>query len=117
MKSLVVNDGGHCYLVLLKEETNLPALPVKEGPPHIVFLNWWRRQCTLRSIPYTYRVAEPQGIRIIQSMLKKHTIGELQELANHFMLDHGELLRSDPRHFSIFAGMVPTMQKELRREG
>lgn len=116
MKTLTVSDGGHRYLLLVNEEADLPALPKKEVPPHMLFLNWWREQCGRMNIPYTYRVAEPQGIRIIQSLLKKHTVEELQELATHFLLDHGDRLRADPRHFSIFASLVPTMQKELKRE-
>lgn len=80
------------------------------------FMGWWRGQCERMGIPYVFRVAEPQGVRIIQSLLKKHTLEELQELALHFLLDHGDRLREDARHFSIFASMVPTMQQELKRE-
>lgn len=116
MKTLTVSDAGHRYLLLVKEDADLPALPTKEEPLHQQFLSWWRGQCERMGIPYTFRVAEPQGIRIIQSLLKKHTLEELQELGRHFLLDHGDRLREDPRHFSIFASLVPTMKQELKRE-
>jgi hypothetical protein len=116
LKSLTVSDGGHRYLLLVREDANLPALPEKEVASHTRFMNWWREQCGRMGIPYVYRVAEPQGIRVIQSLLKKYTLEELQELALHFLLDHGDRLRDDPRHFSIFASLVPTMKQELTRE-
>jgi hypothetical protein len=75
---------------------------------------WWRAQCQKRGIPYPYRTAEPQGIRIIRRLLERHTFEELQELAVHFMLDHGDRLREDPNHFAIFASLLETMQEELR---
>lgn len=116
MKTLVVSDSGHRYLLLVREDADLPALPQKEEPLHVQFLNWWRSQCERMGIPYVFRVAEPQGHRIIQALLKKHSLEELQELGTHFLLDHGDRLRDDPRHFSIFASLVPTMEKELKRE-
>ena len=116
MKSLTISDGGHRFLLSVKEDVELPALPKQEKPPHVRFMDWWRGECGKMDISYEYRVAEPQGVRIVQSLLKRHTLDELQELATHFLLDHGGRLRSDPRHFAIFASMVPTMQKELKRE-
>jgi len=115
LKTLSISDGGHRYLLMVKEDASLPALPRQEILPHMKFINWWRSECQKMDIPYVYRVAEPQGIRIVQSLLKKHSLSDLQELGTHFLLDHGDRLRSDPRHFSIFASLVPTMQKELKR--
>jgi hypothetical protein len=115
MKTIVVSDGGHRYLLLLREDVDLPALPEKEVAPHMQFISWWRGQCERMGIPYTYRVAEPQGIRIVQSLLRKHTVDELTELARHFLFDHGDRLREDPRHFVIFSSLVPTMKQELKR--
>jgi hypothetical protein len=117
LKSITVSDGGHRFSVQVREDVELPALPKVEKPPHARFLDWWRSECSKMNIPYTWRIAEPQGIRIIQSLLKKHSLDELQELGTHFLLDHGDRLREDPRHFSIFASLVPTMQKELKRDG
>lgn len=116
VKSLVVSDGGHRFLLLVREDVELPPLPTKAKPLYALFMDWWRAECGKMNIPYEWTVAEPQGIRIVQSLLRKHTVDELQELARHFFLDHGSRLRSDPRHFSIFASMVPAMKQELNRE-
>ena len=117
MKSIIISDSGNRYILLIREDVDLPPLPEQEQPAHIRFLNWWKDECRKRGIDYVYRVAEPQGHRIIQSLLKKHSIEELQELANHFFLDHGDKLREDNRHFAIFASLVPTMKQELKRDG
>jgi hypothetical protein len=114
VKSLVISDGGHRFQLLLREDVDLPAVTIREEPAHMQFISWWRGQCKQRSIAYVYRVAEPQGIRIVQNLLKKHTFEELQQLAHHFFLDYGERLRSDARHFSIFASLVETLKGELR---
>lgn len=114
MKALTVSDGGHRFEVSLREDVELPALPEKTAAPHQKFLTWWREQCADAGITYEYRVAEPQGIRIIQQMLKKRDIGRLQELATHFFLDYGHRLREDPRHFAIFASMVDTLDHDLK---
>ena len=114
-KSLTVSDGGHLFEVSLREDAELPPLPEKAPAPHQRFLDWWREQCYNAGITYEYRVAEPQGIRIIQQMLKKRDIGRLQELATHFFLDYGDKLREDPRHFAIFASMVNKIDHELKK--
>lgn len=114
MKTLTVSDGGHRFQLLLREDVDLPAVAVREEPAHMRFIAFWRDQCKKRSISYVYRVAEPQGIRIVQSLLKKYTFEELQQLAHHFFLDYGERLRSDGRHFSLFASLVETLKGELR---
>jgi len=115
MKSLTVSDGGHLFYVSVREDAELPSLPDKPEAPHQRFLNWWREQCSYSGITYEYRVAEPQGIRIIQQMLKKRSLSRLQELATHFFLDYGsKLLRDDPRHFAIFASLVDTLDHELK---
>lgn len=112
--TLTVSDGGHLFDVSLREGVELPALPEKVQAPHQKFLSWWREQCSYAGITYEYRVAEPQGIRIIQQMLKKRDIGRLQELATHFFLDYGQRLREDPRHFAIFASLVDTLDHEMK---
>ena len=116
MKSITISDGGNRFTLLIREDVDLPPLPIQEQPAHIRFLNWWKEECRKRGIEYVYRVAEPQGHKIIQSLLKKHSIEELQELANHCFLDHGGKLREQPYHFAIFASLVPTMKQELKRE-
>ena len=113
-RSLTVSDGGHLVDVSLRDDADLPALPERAPTPHQRFLDWWREQCSYAGITYEYRVAEPQGIRIIQQMLKKRDIGRLQELATHFFLDYGSKLREDPRHFAIFASMVDKLDHELK---
>jgi len=115
-RALTISDGGHLFSVTLREDVELPTLPTKEAPPHMRFIDWWREQCYKMGITYEYRVAEPQGIRIIQSMLKRRSLGDLQELATHFLLDHGNKLKEDPRHFVVFASMADTMEQELKRE-
>lgn len=115
MNSLIISDGGHRFLVMLREGGDLPALPEQDAPPHLAFIAWWRRECSRMRIPYEFRVAEPQGIRIIRSLLKRHTVEELEELGRHFLFDYGERLHEDPRHFAIFASMVPKLQEELKQ--
>lgn len=116
MKSLSVSDGGHKHQLLLREDVDLPALPTPEEPAHMQYLAWWKKECGKMGLTYEYRIAEPQGIRIIQSLLKKNTIAELKELGRHFLLDHGDKLRTNPNHFAIFSSLLGSMKQELKRE-
>ena len=116
MKTISLSDGGHTYQLRIREDVELPPLPTREEPAHMRFISWWRSECRKMGISYSWTVSEPQGIRIIQSLLKKHDLNELQKLARHFFLDHGDRLRSDPRHFSIFSSLLETMRQELKRE-
>ncbi len=113
MKTLTVSDGGHRFSLHVREDIDIPETTVDEKPQHMQLLDWWRAECRRRKISYPYTVAEPMGIRVIQSLLKKHTLAELKALAHHFFLDHGDRLREDPRHFAIFASLVDTMKAEL----
>ena len=90
----------------------MPATLVETKPPHQEFLDWWRAQCRERNIPYSYRVAEPMGHRIILSMLKKRDLKELKGLAIQFFRDYMELLSDEPRHFMLFASMVDKVATE-----
>jgi hypothetical protein len=114
MKHLSVSDGGHLFSVSLRDDAELPTIPERPLAAHQKFLNWWREQCSYAGITYEYRVAEPQGIKIIQQMLKKRDIGRLQELATHFFLDYGHKMRENPNHFAMFASLLETLDKELK---
>ncbi len=104
------------YSLLLREDKAIAALPERVEAPHMEYITGWRGECQKMQRPYEFRVAEPQGIRIVQSLLKKHSLQELKEMGRHFLLDYGDRLREDPRHFSLFASLIPTMKKELNRE-
>ncbi len=113
MKTLIVLDAGHRFSVGVREDIATPELTVEGQPAHSRFITWWRDECSNRGIPYEYQVAEPQGHRIVRHLLKNHSLERLQELARHFFLDHGDKLRNDPRHFSLFASLITHMEAEL----
>jgi len=117
VKTLVVSDSGHRFVISLDDTADLPELPQPQEASHLVFMKWWRAECRKMGIDYPWRVAEPQGHVIVRSLLKKHTLEELKELATHFFLDQGDKLREDGRHFMIFASRIATMKHELKREG
>ena len=114
MKSLTVLDAGHRFTVGVKEGPGLALIATDDVSATVRFLNWWRGECDTRGIPYAYRVAEPQGHRIIRQLLKKHSLERLQELARHFFLDHGDKLRENPNHFALFTSMLGHMEAELQ---
>lgn len=114
MTTLTISDAGHRFQVQVREDVDLPAPSTSGIPTHMQFLHFWRLQCSSRDIPYTWSIAEPQGIRIVRSLLRKHTIEELQKLAIHCFFDHGDKLRANPHHLAIFASLVETMKGELR---
>ncbi len=116
MKTLVISDSGHRFILSLDETADLPELPVQEKPAHQRFMAWWRAECGKMGIEYSWKTAEPQGHRIVQSLLKKHTLEDLQELARHFLLDQGDKLRTNPQHFVLFASQIGNMKHELKRE-
>lgn len=112
--NLTVSDGGHLFQLHVKEDVDMPAAPLRKNKPaHQVFLDWWRAECRSRNIPYDWNIVEPMGIRVIQSMLKKYNIDELKGLASYLFLNYGERLRSDPRHFAIFASLAEKVKSEL----
>lgn len=114
VKTLKVSDGGHLFTVLVREDVDLPDLPMREVLPYQEFMVWWREECGKMGIPYPWSVAEPQGIRIVRSLLRQRTVEELRRLAHHFLLDHGDRLREDARHFAVFASLVPQLEQELK---
>ena len=91
----------------------MPAVVVETIPQHQEFIDWWRRQCEERNIPYLYRVAEPMGHRIITAMLKKRTLSELKSIAIQLFRDHGDKLREEDRHFMLFAGLADKVETEM----
>lgn len=117
MKEIRVSDGGRRFSLLLREDVNLPLLQVEEQPAHNRFISWWKEQCKLRQIPYSYGVAEPQGHRIVKKLLEKHSLKELQELAIHCMLEHGDRLRENPAHFAFFSSVRQQLVDELKESG
>ncbi len=118
MKEIKVSDGGRRFSLLLKEDIGLlTELHYAEEPAHVIFISWWKQQCSLRKIPYTYGVAEPQGHRIVKKLLEKHSLEELQELAIHCMLEHGDRLRENPAHFAFFSSLRQQLVDELKEEG
>ena len=117
MREIRVSDGGRHFSLLLKEDVELTELHFAEEPAHVIFISWWKKQCSLRKIPYTYRVAEPQGHRIVKKLLEKHSLEELQELAIHCMLEHGDRLRENPAHFAFFSSVRQQLVQELKEAG
>ena len=113
VKTIVISDGGHRFVVQLKEDVDLPDLP-EEEPAHLRFMQWWREEAKRANIPYSFRVSEPQGHKIIQNLLRTHTIEELKKLAVHFFLDYGERLRNNPYHYAIFSSLIEHMEGELK---
>ena len=105
-------DGGHTFLLHIREDEPVPIEVTPTKPPHQEFLDWWRAQCRERNIAYTYRDAEPMGHRIILSMLKKRDLKKLKGLAIQFFRDYMELLTEEPRHFMLFASMVDKVETE-----
>ncbi len=111
---VTVRDGQHRFIVDVREDTDVPDMPTPDRPAPARFIDWWRGECSTRNIPYAYGVAEPQGHRIVRSLLKKYSLERLQELARHFFLDHGDRLRENPNHFAIFTSLIGHMEGELR---
>ena len=116
-KTLTVSDGGHAFSVRLREDVSMPTTVERPRAPHMQFIDWWRKDCRRRDIPYPYTIAEPMGVRIVANLMKRYTLAELKSLATHFFLDHGDLIREDARHFAIFSSMVDTMKAELKDRG
>ena len=114
--NLTVSDSGHRYNLLVRTDVDVPAPAAEEAPQHQQFIEWWRAECRRRNIPYTFRVAEPQGHRIVLALLRKHTLRELKGLAKSFFLDYSEQIIEDPHHFVIFSSLVTRLKAELKQE-
>ena len=112
---LTILDGGHTFVMHIKEDEPIPAVVADTKPPHQEFMYWWRAQCKERNIPYSYRVAEPMGHRIILSMLKKRTLPQLKGLALQLFRDHADVLTEEEAHFAIFSARADKMEAEQSR--
>ena len=103
------------FSLLINEGFDLPHLAVSQEPANVRFLGWWKAKCRERNIPYAYRVAEPQGLRIVKNLLNKYSYEELQKLSIWLMQDDIEGLRGNPNHFVILAGNVERIRTEHER--
>ena len=113
MKTIVVVDKGHVFNLLCPKQFDLPpSVGASEEPAPVRFLRWWREKCSERNIPYTYRVAEPQGLRIVKNLLKKYTFEDLQKYSIYLMQEKVEELRENPNHFVILTGNVERIRTE-----
>ena len=110
--NLTLLDGGHTFLLFIREDAPIPAHVADVLPPHREFMSWWRGQCRERNITYVYRVAEPMGHRILQNMLKKRTLTELKGLALTFFRDHADKLNETEAHFALFSSMADRVENE-----
>lgn len=113
MKTLVVSDGGARYTLLVRDDADIPQMTMPSLPPQREFLGWWQEYAQQMHIPYN-AFAEPRNLAVIRRLLLGHTTEELKELAVHFMLDHGERLRTEPNQIILFASMLSQLKEELR---
>ncbi len=116
MKTIVVVDRGHVFNLLCPEQFDLPQQSASQEPANVRFLRWWKDKCRERNIPYTYRVAEPQGLRIVKHLLKKYKFEDLQKYSIYLMQEKVEELRENPNHFVILTGNIERIRTERNTE-
>ena len=118
MKRILLSDGGRRFEITIDQSQEVAQnVEVDKKVPVREFIAWWREQARQRGIPYQYGIAEPMGHRIISRLLRRYDPEQLREMGVHFFLDHSDLLREKPAHFSIFSSMSQQLEHELKQRG